>query len=1192
MATLQPTTRSTSRERGPSSHYSILSPADSDRGSMRNGSCIISADENRLSPAMPKGLGGMLKTTTETGDIGLFSIKPSRVQLPVNNPRRICGPYNDDGMQKPRQFQPYGVPSIDDRRRLPSYARDASSEVISMYETASQKSGGRVFDDPDYHSYSMTQTYSSYSLSNHRSYASLRSQPDPGGLLQRPRSPFAYPTRLKRPGFRPSSPALTDGGGIDYSRRAEIDRIPSVSVFKLIPGASAFCYVFVATAWNGRVKLFRMGSADMNTQGANHHTSSPASLYAQKRKPQLSLRPEANRSTPSLLSQSSPQRRSPSPNMRQRSGTPNNDWQRRNGPASVTTSPARSTFSLASTVNLYPTAHAPSTITPGKIPPPSPLYYDYTEDFDIDDYNQPEPLEPPPQFRIDKTIPEDRPLSSEWASLNGADMRGQKSSFSSALRNSSSTASALQRSLESSQDSSINTQSTSVCSPTQGHLNHEATIMTKDSSEKVTVNTGDKKVIRLSGLGVGARELSTHVEEAFGLPPTRSFEVLVSNSTTDEGKLDDRNVGQEDNDIEIQSIRTSSYSLNTHLGRFPPPPRHLDGQYSEMGTDQAMTLTSSTGLPLPLQDSLSQSISHVGNKESAVTNTGHHIAGDSMSSLPPRSSSVRLDRKRLSHPYSIDNGLAELGELINAFEDANSMKNLTEKRYIQDASKVLPALPPTVPNGSIFGNTSPGQRFNPAASSFSRLNNENDLKGLPDQGLKRSYQRHRIRRLEAITVPTGSENDTPNFSHQFSRKLMSSSESPMLAPKPISPARQLKLKNSVPQLMKALPPIPPDPSVRAVSPPAQLTFSEVELPCRFSPLMPESRATPPQEPPRSAELPKTQYIEPVASAEKVLEPVELDPVPAIIVAEQVKEEHKVPNPPPPPKLRLKMRSTSTLRPTSPPESRPWNSEESYPWSSQTFNVGLPAVVQEDKAADPKPPKFRLKITRASNSTVGTVRVNRELGGSRTSAGLNLRHPKDLFTPNSGIDNIFRQVSRHIQSRKPSADSNHLSDERRPISTSISDQIPSIRSLSSDLNNPQPSLTSLNATSLTEVRSFFSDDSSHRHEGGGGLRKRFSNLRARIAAPYGAANGTQSYDNIAWGDVNGAEVPIPSASRSNPNVHKRRASTEARSSQRLAKRIHAQRLRARFTAWFNGARSAIRARVKSRQAARRRDNDQV
>ena len=141
----------------------------------------------------------------------MFSIKPSRVPQSLGTPRKRGTSFNrENAHQKPRQnFQPYGVPVVDDRRRLPSYARDAASEVISMYESASQKSASRVFDEPDYRSCSMTQTsYSSYTLSNHRSYNSLRSQAETNPQVQRPRSPFAYPARLKRPGFRASSPAL------------------------------------------------------------------------------------------------------------------------------------------------------------------------------------------------------------------------------------------------------------------------------------------------------------------------------------------------------------------------------------------------------------------------------------------------------------------------------------------------------------------------------------------------------------------------------------------------------------------------------------------------------------------------------------------------------------------------------------------------------------------------------------------------------------------------------------------------------------------------------------------------------------------------------------------------------------------------------------------------------------------------
>ena len=216
-------------DKGHADSISTRPRANSERDLMRSSTSMQRPDENRSPSHFPRACEGMLKTTTETGDIGMFSIKPSRVPQSLGTPRKRGTSFNrENAHQKPRQnFQPYGVPVVDDRRRLPSYARDAASEVISMYESASQKSASRVFDEPDYRSCSMTQTsYSSYTLSNHRSYNSLRSQAETNPQVQRPRSPFAYPARLKRPGFRASSPALTDGGIVDYSRRAEIERLP------------------------------------------------------------------------------------------------------------------------------------------------------------------------------------------------------------------------------------------------------------------------------------------------------------------------------------------------------------------------------------------------------------------------------------------------------------------------------------------------------------------------------------------------------------------------------------------------------------------------------------------------------------------------------------------------------------------------------------------------------------------------------------------------------------------------------------------------------------------------------------------------------------------------------------------------------------------------------------------------------
>ena len=850
-------------------------------------------------------------------------------------------------------------------------------------------------------------------------------------------------------------------------------------------------------------------------------------------------------------------------------------------------------------MNLYQATQAQSTTTtPGKVPP-SPLYYDYTEDFDVDHYNQPEVLEPPPQFRIEKTIPEDRPLSSDLASLDGSDQRGQKSGFSTGPRNPSSATSALYKSLESTQDSSTNSHGTSIFGSVQAHPGQGTALTGASSSGNIAVNPRDTKTIRLSVLGIGARELSSHVEEAFGLPPSPSFEVLVVDNATVQTN-GNGNVSKEDKDIETQSVRTSSYSLNAHLGKFPPPPRNLDGQCSD-NSDQVVILESdkpaaiSSGLPLGRQDYHTDSMSHVGGNGMFVPASQRKPVSDIIDAFPPRSSSLHSEEKRLSRPHRGDAGLAELDELLKTMEDAKKAKSSQEKQPVHDSSKVLPAVPSSHPNGSLFSNGSASQRFNPSSSTFNQIDGDITHKGLQDQGLKRDHQRHKVRRLEAMTIPMECENDVPNFSHHFARKI-SRSESPMLAPKPISPARQLKLKNSVPQLMKALPPLPPDPPIVAISSPVRLVFSGAELPCRFSPLIPESRATPPQERTRRADIRGSESTEPDASTGDAQEPVELDSIPVEnAVVEQV-EEQKAPTSPPP-KLKLKMRTSSTLCPASPHESRPWNAEESYPWSTESFTVGLPLVVQgakPDKAASLSLPKFKLKITRASNSTVGTVRVNRESAESKPSAVLHLRHTKDLFTPSSGIDNIFRQVSSHLHSRKVSVSSNHHSDESRPepISTSISHPLSSNRSLNSELSIPQGSLSSLHARSPTEVCSFFSGDSSHLRHNGGGLRKRLSNLRSRIAIPYGAANGTQSHDDITWRDQNGSEMAVTSFSKSIPNIPESRASTEARSPRRLAERMHAQKLRARFSVWFKGARSAIRARVKSRKATGRGHDDQV
>ena len=180
------------------------------------------------------------------------------------------------------------------------------------------------------------------------------------------------------------------------------------------------------------------------------------------------------------------------------------------------------------------------------------------------------------------------------------------------------------------------------------------------------------------------------------------------------------------------------YSLTTHLGHFPPPPRNLDGQFSETDNDQVFTVKSRTEVQLANIKYQGDSISYGGEKGPALGTTGAASVGDAISPFPPRSSSLQSDRKRLSRPYSIENGHTELDQLINAFEEANRKKAVAEKRQIQDSTKVLPLLPSVLPDVSYASCDSSAQRF-PPHSSFNQLTNDNDNNGreaLPNRGIE------------------------------------------------------------------------------------------------------------------------------------------------------------------------------------------------------------------------------------------------------------------------------------------------------------------------------------------------------------------------------------------------------------------------------------------------------------------------
>ncbi|RDW78116.1 hypothetical protein BP5796_05968 [Coleophoma crateriformis] len=1071
------------------SHIGIIRKASS----MRN-----MANENRAPSTLSSGLESMLKTTTETGDIGLFSIKASYLPPPLNTPRRTGRTYSKGIQQIPgRQTNAQRSLSdfVDDRKRLPSYTRDASSEVLSMYEDTSQRSSNpHKSGESDHRSYSMTQTtsVSSYTLKNHKSYTSLRSQAENNNV--RPKSPFTYPSRLKRPGFRPSSPALNNEGLKDYTRRAEIER-PSFD--------------------------------------DRHNSASPASFYARKRVPQpLGIRPELDHPN---APKASPTRRATSP--LQRSVTPANDFGRRSDPVSNATSPARSTYSLASTVNLYISTRAPSTVTtPGKIPP-SPLYYDYTEEFDSERLKDKRALEPPPTFQIVKSIPEDRPLSSSGPTVtcklpgNGyAESSANASPFSAATM------------------SSVNFQHKDLAAKPRTKNDEEVKstlprMYGEPASTSSVEFTAAQDIIRTPNASTSTPQLDTEIGRTYTFPLSSSDAAGsiagINSKTTREDDAYNTNLEKIAFSTPISLSRNPSIRVSSTLKLFPTPPGHLNLaqgiQVPRENNGDTMYWNAGIAAANKGQTNLTGSL-----KETMMVNAATKTSG--------ADSKTTEDKDITAGPAAIISGQQTTKEhpvLSATFQGtAANQENLRPE--------VIPCF---------------STSFTAADSHFD--NNSGELQ---------------------ISSVSGAK-DLPKFTRQTPKRSPSRSGSPMLAPKPISPARQAKLKNSVPQLMKALPPLPSDAQNKFVLPPNEVLKPAGRLPfqiprkefaANINNLVREARLSPHTQAPEDMK-PTGDFHD---CSKRPLLPIqhqstEMHHSTFTKINKDKSTTSKDALSSLTPKMKPALKS-SALRPISPSDSRPWNLEERYPWSNHDPALRLPSLVLAENPPNPKPPKFKLKVTRASNSTLGTVRVYRTSTDSKMGNGFQLRQTKDLFTPAAdGLENIFRKVSRNLTVRRTSlASTTQSTNSEVVLRSSTPDLLPTTIERSSNLEVlvPQASTRSLASPfSPTEVRSFFSDDSSHR--GGHSLRKRLSIFRARMGVPYYSRAMSQSLDDNAFRQIpTGQPSSFP---LSNTALDVQRKLSHHKHS--AGTRVQARKFKAKVSEWLKGAQLALRrAKVRARK----------
>lgn len=1157
-------------------------------------------NENRAPMSPQIALNSMLKTTTETGDIGQFAIKPSR--LPP--PRKPISTGSDYTLQRPQQtFQlPDGQQAVDHRRRLPSYARDATSEIFSLYETASQKACGspRVLETTDHRSYSMAQTsYPSSALSNHRSYTSLRSQPELG-LLPHSRSPFFYPARMKRLGFRPSSPILTEGGRVDSGQNLELERSPYVSnpIYVALFSPSSNSADMVSEAPRFVPLLPYLGdhasdpvieaknvsciSADAfeQTGGTSTRSASPLNTYNKRPPIPLILLSDSNSTYPPPLGRLPSGSRSYSPSLRSTTDS-TQDWSFRPEPVLTKASPPGSNFRSTSTpVNYHRRSPNSFTGTTSKSHTPSPLYYDYTEDFNVEEAGAEDSAvgDAPSivRFILDNTIHEGRRVATEASPKSDSSPRGSPTSVD------------LRALVTVSNDGSLELSDDKPRLNSEDGQTERSTNVTQDiiplyldrrPYDRIVGNPFDNKNFPVSNQFESALDgsLPSKGDANDGLSPILLDAVDKTNHGLNTSQsLDNKESRDQENTTEriSSSNRTSSFRLSTYLPIFPKPADWTiqmitDGGSKARSQEELATLpVDAISVQKPGEYAIQAANEGLcyGHQESfnhLPTGTSRQFQLDLPTTTIQRSATTHDRRIRSSRYYSIDHGLTDLAQLISNFEFANgSFISQDVHTHFAEATTRLSVQPsstlPTsgmskeslaLPTKALLQLSSPQESHTPLIMFRSdgnlRVSSSQPYQtsnyALHDQFI--NLDNYGKERVEAVYYSN-------NASRSISRRPLSRSEPPLLAPKAVSPARVLRLKNSVPQLMKALPPVPRNPILEGSSPQRS---SRRHLPFIFPQTDLAHRRTSVDVEPIQVEAAVFQSIPSQQDLEDVIKVEQTFPAPL--------------------KFRIKSRFFNAQRSRSPANSRPWNLDESYPWYGQQSTIRLSSLRSMIPGAQ-RGPKFKLRVTRASTSPSGTIRINPDARSS-----LDLRSPKDLFTSSSNLSGIFRQVSRQFSSRKSSAvlEIAPGNGSQAPFMVLASTQSNGNHGDNPDLLGPQSSPKAAYPTSPTEVRSFFSEDSSQ-IRGHNSLRKRISNLRARIPNPYTSRPAANLNDNEAW---RGHIAPYaPPKGRLGANIN---SEQEDEYGMPIASLRH-QKLRSKVSGWFKDAGLAMKRYVKLRNGA--------
>lgn len=698
----------------------------------------------------PGPLESMLKTTTETGDIGIFTIKPIAPAATIHHCARSRPSIDASSIFRSESRSSIRTESKISRRRCGS-DRDTNSEIISMYGSETNPSSGLSLRSPRLNqfrrSYSLTAT-APRQLSRKVSSRTLQS-PLGSGNLQRPRSPFPYPTRLKRPGVRPSSPAVTENGRVDYSRMVELDRISFVSLND-------------STGVTSRVDQIQ------RTVHGSYMPTYPRTRLAQP----LSLRSDTNQSMPSLpygnskmapLSQDGRSQSHRALLSSQWSGERSGTIRRQNS-----TDQSLRSSSLTSVIDMYCKQTPNSASAPIRtLRPAGSFYYDYTEGFET-----PETTDAAPTNEANTPL---APIPKRASSLVKALV----------LRD-----------------------------ETKARLDAVVDISVKDSSD----SSGDD--------GRGAAQ--GHADSTDISPSLAPFSFEKDGTSVPHPNDADGGNGYFNmmslfaDDSDVSQSEHARNSARRGLKDDAHDHSIVTGNERDQTRADILTTRGRFDSILP-QDEVARRSSGQGKLRKSPSAPAAVMSTSRQSSSQGGLAALL----RPSVRNSIDPGLSDLAALVSSFERIAKSPFLRKEKGCSGMTGDA--------NYGVSKYSDESKANTEELISATRQNTDQIDANSKALALKPFFRGHRRNQAVACISTNSLRSETPTS--------IKSANATIVCPEPISPARELRVRNSIPQLMKALPAIPNESPY--MSPHASIrSTDDLGFPVEFSPFKLEILATP------------------------------------------------------------------------------------------------------------------------------------------------------------------------------------------------------------------------------------------------------------------------------------------------------------------------------------------------------------